>query len=481
MDSTALVMGCRQVTKRLVKFSVASLAITAFTLFLIFRPDLAARSATGLTAHNLCSAIFVSGLDADATFRELVRPMIGAGVASLIRYRVDTSGNMVTASLVGAFNSTARATPGYGCRLEFSDNLPISARELQPAVPASGGFAPSTPVLAASSAIAAAIDRVFAERADQPIKDVKAVVVVKNGEVIAERYAPGFGVETPLLGYSVSKSFTNALLGVLVREGRLNTSQAVGAPEWSTKGDPRSAITIENLLRMESGIDAAETGTGFDPVTRMELTQSDMAAFAARHGLKQAPGTAWEYTSANTLILDRLLGNIVGGGAAGMRDFAERELFLPMQMRGVTMEFDGAGDFVGSSYVYAPARSYARLGILYLKDGIAPNGERILPAGWVAWSAQSRLGAPYGAGFWTNDGLSPDARWRIAHGFPKDGFFASGNLGQRIYIVPSKGLVVARFGYSRPPNFGIEDDVALIDAVIRDEVKSSAQRSIPGN
>jgi CubicO group peptidase (beta-lactamase class C family) len=468
--------GGSQVTKRLVKFSVASLAIAALTLLLIFRPDRAARSATGLTAHNLCSAIFVAGLDADATFRELVRPMIGAGVASLIRYRVDTSGSMVTASLAGAFNATARATPGYGCRLEFSHDVPLSPRELQKAAPASNEIAPSTPVLAASTAIATAIDSVFAERADQPIKDVKAVVIVKNGRIIAERYAPGFGVETPLLSYSVAKSFTNALLGILVREGRLRTSQAVGAPEWSAKGDPRGAITIENLLRMESGLDAAETGTGFDPVSEMEFTQSDMAAFAARHGLKQAPGTVWEYTSANTLILDRLLGNIVGGGAAGIRDFAERELFVPMQMREVTMEFDGAGDFVGSSYVYAPARSYARLGVLYLEDGIAPNGERILPSGWVAWSAQSRLGAPYGAGFWTNDGLSPDARWRVAHGFPKDGFFASGNLGQRIYIVPSKCLVVARFGYSRPPNFGIEDDVALIDAVIRDEVKSSAQR-----
>lgn len=466
-------------TKRLVKFGFVSLAILAFTLSLVFRPDRAARSATGLTAHNLCSAKFVAGLDADATFRELVRPMIGPGIASLIHYHVDDSKSTMSASFFGAFRSTARATPGYGCRLEYPYDLRIYPRAPVQTVPMPDEFAPLTPVGGLNPAIAAAVDRLFAESADQPNKNVKAVVIVKDGRVIAERYAPGFGVETPLLSYSVAKSFTNALLGILVREGRLRTSQAVGAPEWSAEGDPRGAITIENLLRMESGLDAAETGTGFDPATQMELTQSDMAAFAARHSLKHAPGTAWEYTSANTLILDRLLGKVVGGGAAGMRDFAERELFTPLHMAGVTMEFDGAEDFIGSSYVYAPARSYARLGELYLKDGIAPSGERILPPGWVTWSVRSRLDAPYGASFWNNDGSSPYARWRVAHGFPIDGFFASGNLGQRIYIVPSEDLVVARFGYSRPPEFGMEDDLALIDAIIRTEGKNKRQGPIP--
>jgi CubicO group peptidase (beta-lactamase class C family) len=166
------------------------------------------------------------------------------------------------------------------------------------------------------------------------------------------------------------------------------------------------------------------------------------------------------------LILDRLLGGIVGGGAAGMRSFADRELFGPLHMRGVTMEFDGRGVFVGSTYMYAPARAYARFGQLYLNDGITSDGRRILPEGWVAWSSRSTLGAPYGAGFWTNDGSSSTSAWRIARGFPKDGFFASGVLGQRIYIVPSAHLVVARFGYSRPPDFGIADDLALIKAAV---------------
>jgi hypothetical protein len=138
-------------------------------------------------------------------------------------------------------------------------------------------------------------------------------------------------------------------------------------------------------------------------------------------------------------------------------------------MSDVTMEFDGAGTFVGSTWVYAPARDFARFGELYLNDGVAADGRRILPAGWAAWSRTSTLGAPYGAGFWTVDGGSDLAKRMIAGGFPKDGFFASGNLGQRIYIVPSQRLVVARFGYSQGPSFGLDDDVALIKAVIAAE------------
>jgi CubicO group peptidase (beta-lactamase class C family) len=167
------------------------------------------------------------------------------------------------------------------------------------------------------------------------------------------------------------------------------------------------------------------------------------------------------------LILDRLLGRSIGGGAAGIRDFAERELFSALHMSDVTMEFDGTGVFVGSSYVYASARDYARFGELFANDGIAPDGRRILPEGWVEWSRRSTLGTPYGAGFWTNDGPSAVAARRVRLGFPADGFFASGVLGQRIYIVPSRHVVVARFGYSRPPDFGIESDLRLHDAALR--------------
>jgi len=449
--------------RRAGRWAGASAIAAAALAVVVFRPDQAGQVAAGLTAHSLCSATFVSGLDPRATYRELLRPMLGPA-GRLIRYRVDRPGRGVTASFAGLIQARARFTPGYGCRLEYAGaTAPAAALSPEPPFPPDD-FAPPHLVPPTNPAIAAAIDRVFTEAPGEPSKDVKAVVVVKDGRIVAERYAPGFGIDTPLLSYSVAKSFTNALTGVLARQGRLRVDQPVGAPEWSAAGDRRARITVEDLLRMRSGLDATEAASAFDPVARMEFTQNDMAGFAARRELKQSPGTRWEYTSANTLILNRLLGRIVGGGEAGMRAFALRELFAPLHMSGVTMEFDGTGVFVGSSYVWAPARAYARLGELYLNDGVAPDGRRILPAGWVAWSRRSTLGSPYGAGFWTNDGPSPYAALRVAHGFAKDGFFASGILGQRIYIVPSEHLVVARFGYSRPPDFGIADDLALIKA-----------------
>jgi CubicO group peptidase (beta-lactamase class C family) len=432
-----------------------------------WRPDRALRVASGLTAHNLCSATFISGLDPQSTEDELVKPMLPVFVRHLLRHRVDRALKTVDASVAGLAPSRAAFTEGFGCRL-LIDPLSKSLLGVTPreaSLPDS--FAPATPITTNDPVINAALAREFTEQPSQRPRFVKAIVIVKDGRVVAERYAPGFTLDTPLLSYSVAKSFTNALLGILVQQGRLSIDRHIGAPEWQRSGDPRAALVIDDLLRMSSGIDAAETGSGFDPVSQMLYGKNDMAAFAASFPLKEPPRTAWEYTSANTLLLDRLLGTTVGGGAPGMRAFADKQLYAPLHMDHVTMEFDGAGTFVGSAHVYATARDYARLGQLFLNEGIGPDGQRILPEHWVDYSRHSTLHSPYGAGFWTNDGPSPPAAWRIANGFPKDGFFASGNRGQRIYIIPSEHLILARFGYSPEPDFGIIEDLQLIDASIR--------------
>ena len=431
----------------------------------IRRPDRALRTAAGLTAHNLCDAVFTQGLDPDQTFRELVRPMTGPA-GGLLRYRVDRERRAVDASVLGLFRAHALWTEGYGCRLVWSARY-ASPEPAQPwPLSPPDGFAPPTVVAPRDPALKAAFDREFADLPGQAPRFVKAAVIVKDGKVVAERYAPGYGVDTPLLSYSVAKSFTNAVLAILVRDGRLAVDQPVGAAEWSRPGDPRAALTIDELLRMESGLNAAETGSGFDPVSQMLYTQDDMAGYAARHRLKEPPRTHWEYTSADTLILDRRLGQVIGGGAPGFRTFAEHELFQPLHMDGVTLEFDGAGVFAGSAHVYAPARAYARFGQLYLNDGAAPDGRRLLPEGWVAYSRRSTLGAPYGAGFWTLDGPSRQAAWLVSQGFPKDGFYASGNRGQRIYIVPSEHLVMVRNGYTGGEDQGIREDMKLLKTAI---------------
>jgi CubicO group peptidase (beta-lactamase class C family) len=431
------------------------------------RPDRALRVGAGVAAHHVCSMVFIGGQDPKRTYDELVVPMIGEVAGRLLSVHVSPETQSVEVSSPLRPLARASFTRGYGCRLDLPGNLPLAAEPpADSRTPLDDDFAPDEAVKTREPAVASALDRVFEERAGEPLKRVKAVVVVKDGVVVAERYADGFDVHTPLISFSVAKSFTNALLGMLVNEGKLRVDRPLDAPEWQQPGDPRAAITVEDLMRMRSGLAAEEAESAFSPVAQMEFLHGDMAGFAAAQPAKEPPGRTFEYTSANTILLDRKLGELIGGGAAGVRDFARNQLFRRLGMHEVTMEVDGTGTFVGSTYVYASARDYAKFGLLYLNDGVAPTGERLLPRGWVAWSRTSTLGAPYGAGFWTNDGPSRPAKWRVEGGFPKDGFFASGTMGQRIYIVPSAHLVITRFGYSAPPDDGIEDDVALIKAVI---------------
>lgn len=444
------------------------IVVAAASAWVVFRPDQALRVAAGVAAHHVCSMTFIGGQDPKRTYDELVVPMIGSVAGHLLSVQVSRDTQSVEVSSWVRSLARASFTRGYGCRLDLPGNVPLVADPPGNATdgPFGDDFGPDEPVAAREPAVARALDHVFAERDGEPPKRVKAVVVVKDGVVVAERYADGVDMHTPMISFSVAKSFTNALLGMLVSDGKLRVDQPLGPQEWRHPGDARAAITVEDLMRMRSGLAAEEAESAFSPVAQMEFLHGDMAGFAAAQPAKEAPGKTFEYTSADTVLLDRKIGELVGGGAAGVRDYARHRLFRRLGMHDVTMEFDGKGTFVGSTYVYASARDFAKFGLLYLNDGVAPTGERLLPRGWVAWSRSSTLGAPYGAGFWTNDGPSQTAKWRVEGGFPKDGFFASGTMGQRIYIVPSQHLVITRFGYSAPPDYGIEDDVALIKAVI---------------
>jgi CubicO group peptidase (beta-lactamase class C family) len=194
--------------------------------------------------------------------------------------------------------------------------------------------------------------------------------------------------------------------------------------------DPRHAITIEQLMRMTSGLALDETNSGFDPSSRMIFTEPDMAAFAESASLAAPPGSRYHYSSPSTLILSRIVTDAVGGRAEDVRRLAARELFGPIGMRHVTLEFDAAGTPVGSTYMYATARDWARFGLLYANDGVV-GGRRILPVGWVDFSASPTAGARdgYAAGFFTNRGPAEFSRARVRGGMPSDSFFASGTQG----------------------------------------------------
>src|SRR5580698_667621 len=300
--------------KRVSLWALSMVVLIAISSAAYWRPDRALQVASGLMAHNVCSATFISSLDPEATATELVKPMLPGFVGPLFRVHVDRERQVVEASVAGLEVMRAGFAPGYGCRLLLDPRYKDPAPPIPRAASPPDSFAPPTPVDTPDPRIRSALELEFTEQPSAPPRYVKAIVVVKNGRVIAERYAPGFTLDTPVLSYSVAKSFTNALLGILVRQGRLRIDQTVKAPEWSEPTDPRRNIVIDDLLRMDSGVDAPETGTGFDPVAQMLYGKDDMAAFAAGFPLKEPPRTRWEYTSANTLVLDRLLGLTVGDG-----------------------------------------------------------------------------------------------------------------------------------------------------------------------
>jgi CubicO group peptidase (beta-lactamase class C family) len=322
-----------------------------------------------------------------------------------------------------------------------------------------------------------ALDRAFAEPDRPPLRRTKAVVVVKDGRVIAERYAPGYGIDTPILGYSATKSVTSALTGILVRQGKLSLNEPAPVAAWQDPGDPRHAITIDHLLRHTSGLAMgsslnASLASAFDRVNRMKYLERDLAEFAESSDLESPPGSAWNYHDGNYVILSRLIRNAVGGHAAEVWRFARRELFDPLGMRTVMLEFDATGTPEGSSQMLASARDWSRFGLLYLNDGIV-GGKRILPEGWVRYSAAltPSAWAGMGAGFWTNLGDSKGSRFRTGLGMPRDAFYASGVLGQYVIIVPSERLVIARFGIS-----GNQYDIEGVSRLVTDVIAATGNR-----
>jgi len=237
-----------------------------------------------------------------------------------------------------------------------------------------------------------------------------------------------------------------------VRKGALALDQPAAVAAWQGAGDPRAKITVDHLLRHTAGLALgsslqASLGSAFEPVNRMKFMETDMASFAQSAELETSPGSTWNYHDGNYLILSKLIRDAAGGTAADVLRFARSELFGPLGMRHVTLEFDGAGTPEGSSQMLASARDWARFGMLYLNDGVA-GGKRILPEGWVTYSASPTPNAfvGYGAGFWTNLGDSMGARYRIEHGWPRDAFIAKGNIGQYVIVIPSQHLVIVRLG-----------------------------------
>jgi CubicO group peptidase (beta-lactamase class C family) len=300
------------------------------------------------------------------------------------------------------------------------------------------------------AALRSLLDHAFARPAPEDLDRTHALVVVQRGAIVAERYAEDAGPDDAFRSWSMAKSITNALVGILVREGRLDVSQPVQVKEWGA-GDPRSRITIDQMLRMVDGLrfrEAEHLGDGsvrYYPEEESDVIpmlfgegRKDVAGFAATLPRVAEPGSRWNYNSGVSNLLSRLVGETVGGGRDGMLAFMERELFDPLGMTTASPVFDEAGHFIGSSHCPCSARDFARFGTLYLRDGVW-EGRRLLPGGWVDYSRtpSPQSGGLYGAHFWVIPGSLGT-------------FNCGGAFGQRILIVPGLDLVIVRLGDTAP-------------------------------
>lgn len=431
------------------------------------------------SSHQLCSATFVAGLDPDQFYNEAIKPKVGP-IGNFIQYEVDWQRREVRVSLAGLVRSRAVDDGPFGCRVvhpghevRFFQGEPSGRK---PLVVSPSSIAALDAVAPVNHKLSEALDHVFAESDSGPRRFTKAVVVLHHGRVVGERYAPGVTPATPLTGWSMTKSVTNALLGVLVRNGKLHMQEPAQIVEWSAKpGDPRRSITTDQLLRMVSGIGCGQSlktgfATIFDADSQMEYDMADQSAFAANAKLRANPGSEWRYTNCNFILLSRIIRDAAGGDAQSARKFIERELFAPLGFEHATLEYDSAGVPLGTIHLWASGRDWARFGLLYLRDGVTERGQRILPEGWVDYSArltpQSASEYGYGAGFWTQRGNSAAAQARIAAGMPADSFMALGAQGQYTIIIPSADLVIVKIGWAYTPR----DDHVAVERLVRETI-----------
>ena len=294
----------------------------------------------------------------------------------------------------------------------------------------------------------ALVARAFAADAPKALQGIRAVLVVHRGGVAAEQYDTGFGADSKLVSWSMGKSFTHALAGIMIRDGKIALDTPLPVPEWQERADdPRQTITLDDALHMSSGLEFSEDYV--DMLTSDVITMlfgagnGDMGHYASDKPLIHAPGEHWSYSSGTTNMISRVLRDLSGGSEASYRSFMSEELFQPLGIRNYEAEFDGSGTFIGSSLIFMTARDYARFGLLYMRDGVW-DGKRIVPEGWVD---HARIETPasngrYGAHWWLDGYADPPQVANATLAFPPDTFMARGHEEQSIIVIPSKDVII---------------------------------------
>lgn len=408
---------------------------------------------TGYGAKNLCSCAYLSG----RSQQSVLDNELSAFPLSLGTFELHPEDSSATATVFGFAEHKAIYRKGLGCTLinEMTEeelrkqrfNLPKALPNQDSIAWPMGNLVRDTVIQGIDYALLnKTVEDAFAEPGEKKNRRTRAILVIYDGQIVAEKYADGFDKNTRQLGWSMAKSVTNSLMGILVRDGKLSLNDAAPFEEW--KNDKRSAITIHNLMQMSSGLRWEENYSKPCDATNMLFKAKDAGLLASHSPYESEPGKIFEYSSGTSNMLAWIIRNSVGDSA--YYSFASERLFKKTGMHSMILEPDAGGTYVGSSYAFATPRDWGRFGLLFLNDGMF-NGERILPEGWSEYSSTPCEGAPmgeYGAQFWLNAGSKSDVVKRVYPDVPQDLYWADGYEGQNVFILPSKDLVVVKLSQS---------------------------------
>ncbi|RPD91245.1 class C beta-lactamase-related serine hydrolase [Aureibaculum marinum] len=399
----------------------------------------------GYSSKNMASSVFLANRDIQYT-DEVDNSFTPINLAT---DKVNKEEKFSTASVFGLLTRKAIYREGLGAVLvpknadENSEFLVPKRNITENKLPFPYGNLPQKDTVFENvnyNLLETAVDSMFN---NNKIKQTRSVLVIYKDQIIAEKYANGFDKDSKLLGWSMTKSITATLFGILQKQGKININDKAPIESW--KNDDRAAITINDLLHMNSGLAWEEDYKNISDVTRMLFLTDDMTKIQEEKPLVGKPNESWNYSSGTTNLLSGILRKQFDTHQEYL-DFWYAALIDKIGMHSMLIETDMSGNYVGSSYGWATTRDWAKFGLLYLHKGNW-NGEQIFDTTWVDYVKTPTNGSngEYGGHFWLNaGGKYPDV--------PKDIYSANGYQGQRVFIVPSKDLVIVRMGLTNNDN-----------------------------
>lgn len=442
--------------KKIFKISLLLLFLAASVLVYFYYPRL--NILTGFAAKSMCSCVF----EAEREPESVKEKDNDFDPVKYAQYEIDKKRKTAQASFLGLREREAVYKQGIGCTLlppgverqERTGKVPRRNRPINKQPFPYGNGSPEDTVFEEIdfAKLQTAVENAFA-----PDNRTRAVLVVYKDHLIAEHYSAGFSEDTKLLGWSMTKSITSAVLGILNKQGQISLEQDHLFPAWEQ--DKRAGITLNNLLHMNSGLEWEEDYTKISDVTRMLFLAENMGEVQLQKPLVGKPGNTWNYSSGTTNLLSNFI-RMQFDTHQEYLDFWYEELIDKIGMYSMTLETDLNGNYVGSSYAWATARDWAKFGLLYLHRGNW-KGTQILEESWVDYTTAPAAGSEgeYGAHFWLNaGGVYPNA--------PKDLYSANGFQGQYVFIIPSKNLVVVRFGLKEHPDFNLNVFLEEVTAAV---------------